>query len=68
VVDLLRVSVTTAHAAYKKTFDEQMASLTASDNWKKLKTKQQQKILADERIAAAKALKVGTEDELITEG
>lgn len=64
-VDLLRTSVTTAHAAYKESFDQEMASLTGSNTWKKLKTTQQQRILADEGIGAAKALSVGTEDELI---
>ena len=41
-VDALRTAVTAAHAEYEKTYNEQMAALTVSDNWKKLKADQQQ--------------------------
>ena len=64
-VDALRAAVTAAHAEYEKTYNEQMAALTASDNWKKLKADQQKQILADEGIDDLPALSVGTEADLI---
>jgi hypothetical protein len=65
VVDALRAAVTAAHTEYEKTYNEQMAALTASDNWKKLKADQGKQILADEGIDALPALAVGTEADLI---
>jgi hypothetical protein len=65
VVDSLRAAVTAAHGAFKKTFDDQMAALTASDIWKKLTVDQAKKILVDEGIDAAPELRVGSEIELI---
>jgi hypothetical protein len=64
-VDALRGAVTAAHAEYEKTYNEQIAALTASDNWKEFKADQQKQILADEGIDALPALAVGTEADLI---
>jgi hypothetical protein len=64
-VDALRAAVTTAHAEFEKTYSEQMAALTASDNWKKLKADQRKQILADEGIDGLPALSVGSEADLI---
>jgi hypothetical protein len=64
-VDALRAAVTAAHKEYERTYNEQMTALTASDNWKKLKTDQRKQILADEGIDALPALAVGTETDLI---
>ena len=64
-VDALRTAVTAAHAEYENTYNEQMAALTASDNWKRLKADQRKQILADEGIDALPALVVGTEADLI---
>ena len=64
-VDALRASVTAAHAEHERTYEEQMAALTASDNWKKLKADQRKQILADESIDALPALAVGSEADLI---
>ena len=64
-VDALRAAVTAAYAEYEKTYNEQMATLTASDNWKKLKAGQRKQILADEGIDALPALAVGSEADLI---
>jgi hypothetical protein len=64
-VDALRSAATEAHAEYEKTFNEQMAALTASDNWKKVKADQRKQILADEGIEGFPALSVGTESDLI---
>lgn len=64
-VDALRTAVTAAHGEYEKTYKEQMAALTASENWKKLKADQCKQILADEGIDASPALAVGTEADLI---
>jgi hypothetical protein len=64
-VNGLRVAVTAAHTEYEKTYTEQMATLTASDNWMKLKADQREQILADEGIDALPALAVGTEADLI---
>ena len=64
-VDALRAAVTAAYAEYEKTYKEQMATLTASENWKKLKADQRKQILADEGIDALLALAVGTEADLI---
>jgi hypothetical protein len=61
----LRANVTAAHGEYVQTYKEQMASLTASDNWKKLKDAQQKQILADEGIGELPALSVGSEADLI---
>jgi hypothetical protein len=64
-VDALRAAVTAAHTGYEKTYNEQMAALTASDNWKKLKADQQKQILAEEAIDAIPEFTVGTEVDLI---
>lgn len=64
-VDALRTAVTAAHAEYENTYNEQMAALTASDNWKRLKADQRKQILADEGIDASPALAVGSEADLI---
>ena len=63
-VDALRAAVTAAHAEYETTYNEQMAALTASDNWKKLNADQRKEILADEGIGAVPALALGTEADL----
>jgi hypothetical protein len=64
-VDALRAAVTAAYAEYKKTYNEQMATLTASENWKKLNAGQCKQILADEAIDTLSALAVGSESDLI---
>jgi hypothetical protein len=64
-VDALRAAVTAAHTEYEKTYNEQMAALTASDNSKKLKADQRKQILADEGIDGLAALAVGSEADLI---
>lgn len=64
-VDALRAAVTAAHAEYEKTYEEQTAAVTTSDNWKKLKADQHKEILAEEGIDAVPALSVGTEADLI---
>ena len=64
-VDALRAAVTAAHAGHEKAYNEQMAALTASDNWRQLKAGQRNQILADEGIDALPALAAGTEAELI---
>jgi hypothetical protein len=64
-VGALRAAVTTAHAEYEKTYTEQMTTLTASYNWKKLKADQRKQILANEGLDALSALTVGTEADLI---
>jgi hypothetical protein len=64
-VDALRTAVTAAYGEYERTHKEQMAALTASDNWKKLKADQQKQILAAEGIDGIPALAVGSEADLI---
>jgi hypothetical protein len=64
-VQVLRAAVTAAHSEYEKTYKEQMATLTAGDNWKKLKAEQQKQKLASEGIDALPPLSVGTEADLI---
>jgi hypothetical protein len=64
-VDALRAAVTAAHTEYERTYNEQMAALTASDEWRKLRVDQRQQILADEGLDNLPALTVGTEGELI---
>jgi len=64
-VNALRAAVTSAYGEYEQTYNEQMAALTASDNWKKLKADQQKQILAAEGIDALPALAVGSEADLI---
>lgn len=64
-VHMLRALVTAAHGEYEKTYKEQMATLTVSDNWKKLKADQQKRMLASEGIDALPPLSVGTEADLI---
>jgi hypothetical protein len=61
----LRAAVTAAHAKYEKIFTEQMAALTASDNWKRLKADQRKRILVDEGIDGLPTLAIGTEADLI---
>jgi len=64
-VDALRAAVSAAHGEYERTYNEQMAALTASDNWKKLKADQRKQILANEGIDELPALSVGSEGDLI---
>jgi len=63
--ELLRASVTTAHAGLKKTHDEQMSLLTQSDVWSKLTADQQSSVLTANLITEISAIKVGTDDELL---
>lgn len=63
--DALRAAVTTAHGEYEQTYNEQMAALTASDNWEKLKDTQRKQILADEGIDELPVLSVGGEGDLV---
>ncbi|MFH0901303.1 MAG: BREX system P-loop protein BrxC, partial [Pseudomonadota bacterium] len=64
-VSALRAAVTAAHTEYENTHNEQMAALTAGDNWKKLMADQRKQILADEGIGDLPALAVGSEADLI---
>jgi hypothetical protein len=64
-VTALRSAVTAAHGEYERTYKEQMAALTAGDNWKKLRADQQKQILAAEGIDSLPALAVGSEADLI---
>lgn len=64
-VDTLRAAVTAAHGEYERTYNEQMAALTACDNWKKIKDDQQKQILADEGINELQVLSVSSESDLI---
>ena len=64
-VDALRGAVIAAHDEYEKTYKEQMAILTASDNWKKLRADQQKQIRAAEGIDTLPALAVSSEADLI---
>jgi hypothetical protein len=63
--ELLRASVTTAHADLKKTHDEQMSMLTKSDVWSKLTAEQQSSVLSANGITDISAIKVGTDEELL---
>ncbi|MCA9126638.1 MAG: BREX system P-loop protein BrxC [Planctomycetales bacterium] len=63
--ELLRASVTTAHATLKNTHDEQMSLLTKSDVWTKLTADQQSSVLSSNGITDVAAIKVGTDDELL---
>ncbi|MBN2564494.1 MAG: BREX system P-loop protein BrxC, partial [Candidatus Eisenbacteria bacterium] len=63
--DTLRNAITAAQGKYEEVYGEQMAALTASDTWKKLKPDQRRQILVDEGIDALPALAVGTEADLI---
>ncbi|MBL1217602.1 MAG: BREX system P-loop protein BrxC [Planctomycetes bacterium] len=64
VADALRKEVTAAHGNFEKTHKQQMAILTASDDWKKLTADQQTKLLEDEGIDQVPALSVGSESDL----
>ncbi|MEI7836170.1 MAG: BREX system P-loop protein BrxC [Planctomycetota bacterium] len=61
----LRAAVTAAHGAYEQAYEEQMAALTGSENWKKLDADQRKQILTDEGIDTSPALAVGNEADLI---
>ena len=61
----LRAAATAAHSEHERTYNEQTATLTASDNWKKLQADQRKAILADEGIDELPALAVGSEADLI---
>ncbi len=65
VADGLRTAVTKAHGEYRRIYNQQMAALTASDHWKKLKDAQRKTILADEGIDEMPSLSVGSESDLI---
>ena len=61
----LRATLTAAHGQYKRTYNEQMATLTASENWKRLKADQRKQILAEEDVDQMPGLSVGSEADLI---
>jgi hypothetical protein len=63
--DALRAAATAAHGEYERTYNEEMAALTASENWKKLKDDQRKRILVDEGIDELPALSIGSEGDLI---
>lgn len=63
--ELLRASVTTAHATLKNTLDEQMSLLTKSDVWTKLTADQQASVLSSNGITDIAAIKVGNDEELL---
>lgn len=63
--ELLRASVTAAHATLKNTYDEHMSLLTKSDVWAKLTADQQASVLSSNGITDVAAIKVGTDDELL---
>jgi hypothetical protein len=63
--DALRAAITAAHAEYERTYHEQMAALTSSDNWKKLTPDQHKQLLAAEGIDALPTLAVGSEADLL---
>lgn len=65
VADTLRAAVIAAYGEYERTFNEQLATLNASENWGKLEADQQKQILADEGIDDLPALSVGSEADLI---
>jgi hypothetical protein len=65
VADALRAAVIAAHGEYERTYNEQMAVLTAGENWKKLKADQRSQILTDEGIHELPTLSVGNEADLI---
>lgn len=64
-VDSLRAAVTAAHGEYERTYHEQLAVLTAADNWQKLTAEQGKQILAREDLGELPALSVGSEADLI---
>ena len=64
-VDTLRAAVSAAHTKYEKTHNEQMAALTTSDDWNKLKADERKRILADEGIDGVTTIPVGSEADLI---
>ncbi|MHB9053510.1 MAG: BREX system P-loop protein BrxC [Thermoleophilia bacterium] len=65
VIDALRTAITSVHDEHEKTYDEQMAALTANPNWNQLTTSQQEEILKEEEISQVPSVAVGTEAELI---
>jgi hypothetical protein len=64
-IGTLRAAVTAGHTEYENAYNEQMAALTASDNWKTLKAAERVRILAGEGIDTLPALAVGSEADLI---
>jgi len=63
--DALRAAVTAAHGEYERTYNEQMAFVTVSDNWENVKVDQRKAILAAEGIETILALSIDGEAELI---
>jgi hypothetical protein len=63
--DALRAAVIGAHSEYERTYNGEMAALTASENWKKLKGDQRKRILVEEGIDELPVLSVGSEADLI---
>ena len=61
----LRAALTTAYAECERVYEEQMAALTASDVWKKLKLSQRKQLLTTETIDSLPELSVGSESDLI---
>lgn len=61
----LRAAIIATHGECQKTYNEQMATLTANENWKKLKSDEQENILVREGIDGLLSLSLGNEAELI---
>lgn len=61
----LREALTQAHETYCQTYDAEMETLEADENWQELSAGQQQALLADNALHGKPGLKVGSEEEVI---
>jgi len=64
-VKALRAAVKKAHDKFKAVYDQEMAALTENDNWKNIRSDQQQDILDSEGIAEIPSLSIGDDSSLL---
>ena len=64
---LLRGALKKAHAAVKEAFGREMGALAASDNWQKLSSGDQSRLLAEAGLVAPAELSIGDDSALLRE-
>ncbi len=63
---ILRAAVNAAAQEYEKTYRQELATLEANDNWRRLAATDRKRILTDEHIDSLPRVAVGSEDELLS--
>lgn len=65
LTDALRIALTESQANYDAVYEEQRQRLNHAENWRKIKPKERERILAQSRIEKASAGSLGAEREVL---